>query len=320
MGEKRLLDQVRRSLRTKNYAYRTEQAYLGWIRRFILFHHKQHPRLLGEPEIESFLSYLALERDVAPSTQNQALAALLFLYREVLHFPLDEVILPVPAKRPKRLPVVLSKTEAHKVLHRLHSSHKLAAQLMYGSGLRVMECLRLRVKDLDFDRREVTVRMGKGGKDRRTVMPEILIPPLRRQLRRARLLHQLDLSEGFGKVPLPRALAHKYPNAEREWIWQYVFPSPIRSQDPRSGQTRRHHLNPSSLRRAIKAAAQKAGLAKHVTPHVFRHSFATHLLEDGYDIRTVQELLGHADVKTTMIYTHVLNKGGRGVKSPLDEK
>lgn len=320
MGESRLLDRVRNVLRTKNYAYRTEQAYVGWIKRFILFHNKKHPRSLGEAEIESYLSYLALEREVTPSTQNQAMAALLFLYRDVLHIPLDQEILPASAKRTKRLPVVLSKPEVYRIIGQLHGVHKLVAQLLYGSGLRITECLQMRVKDLDFHRRELTIRMGKGGKDRVTVLPETLIPALKRQLHRSRLLHQLDLAEGFGKVSLPRALAHKYPGADREWIWQYVFPASQRSFDPRSGENRRHHLDPSSLRRAVKAATKKAGVEKHVTPHVFRHSFATHLLENGYDIRTVQELLGHSDVKTTMIYTHVLNKGGRGVKSPLDEK
>lgn len=318
MQETKLLDRVRNVLRTKNYAYRTEQAYLGWIKRFILFHNKKHPSSLGEAEIETYLSYLALKRDVAPSTQNQAMAALLFLYREVLHIPLEEEILPTSAKRTKRLPVVLSKSEVDSIINQLHGVNKLIAQLLYGSGLRIMECLRLRVKDLDFHRHELTIRMGKGGKDRVTVLPAAAIPGLKRQLHRARLLHQLDLAEGFGKVSLPRALAHKYPRADREWIWQYVFPASQRSIDPRTGETRRPHLDPSSLRKAFKAATQKAGVEKHVTPHVLRHSFATHLLENGYDIRTVQELLGHSDVKTTMIYTHVLNKGGRGVISPLD--
>jgi len=319
MREKRLLDRVRNKLRTQNYAYRTEQAYVSWIKRFILFHDKKHPRSLGEAEIETYLSHLALVREVAPSTQNQALAALLFLYRDVLHIPLDEEILPASAKRTKRLPVVLSKREVDSILDQLHGAHKLVSQLLYGSGLRITECLRMRVKDLDFHRRELTIRMGKGRKDRVTVLPGAVIPALKkRQLRYARLLHQQDLAEGFGKVSLPRALAHKYPRAECEWIWQYVFPAPKRSIDPRTGEVKRHHLDPSGLRRVIKAATKKAGVDKHVTPHVFRHSFATHLLDDGYDIRTVQELLGHSDVKTTMIYTHVLNKGGRGVISPLD--
>lgn len=318
MAEKKLLDQARDVLRRNNYAYRTEQSYLGWMKRFILFHGKKHPREMGAAEIETFLSYLALKRKVAPSTQNQALAALQYLYQEVLQIPLDEEILPAPAKRTKRLPVVLSKEEALEVIGLLTGVHKLITQLLYGSGLRITECLRLRVKDLDFGRNELTVRMSKGRKDRVSVLPLAIQPDLRRQLSRAKLFHEQDLAEGFGKVYLPRALAHKYPRANREWIWQYVFPAPQRSRDPRSGVVRRHHRDASGVRRQIRSAAQKAGINKHVTPHVFRHSFATHLLEDGYDIRTVQELLGHSDVKTTMIYTHVLNKGGKGVKSPLD--
>jgi integron integrase len=273
---------------------------------------------MGAVEIESYLTYLAVEREVAPSTQNQALAALQFLYQFVLQKPLDEEILPAPAKRKKHLPVVLSKQEARAVIERLSGTHKLITQLLYGSGLRITECLRLRVKDLDFQRGEIIVRSGKGGKDRVTVLPDCLKSILKRQLKRARLLHQDDLSEGGGSVYLPRGLARKYPGAAREWIWQYVFPAPNLSADPRTGEIRRHHLGASSLRRDIKIAARKAGITKHVTPHIFRHSFATHLLEDGYDIRTVQELLGHSDVSTTMIYTHVLNKGGRGVRSPLD--
>ena len=318
MTEKKLLDQVRETLRRKNYAYRTEESYTGWIRRFILFHGKRHPREMGAAEIESYLTYLAVEREVAPSTQNQALAALQFLYQYVLQKPLDEEILPAPAKRKKHLPVVLSKQESRAVIERLSGTHKLITQLLYGSGLRITECLRLRVKDLDFQRGEIIVRSGKGGKDRVTVLPDCLKPILKRQLKRAKLLHQDDLSEGGGSVYLPRGLARKYPSAEREWIWQYVFPAPNLSADPRTGEIRRHHLGASSLRRDIKSAARDAGITKHVTPHTFRHSFATHLLEDGYDIRTVQELLGHSDVSTTMIYTHVLNKGGRGVRSPLD--
>lgn len=318
MTEKKLLDQVRETLRRKNYAYRTEESYTGWIRRFILFHGKRHPREMGAAEIETYLTYLAVEREVAPSTQNQALAALQFLYQYVLQKPLDEEILPAPAKRKKHLPVVLSKQESRAVIERLSGTHKLITQLLYGSGLRITECLRLRVKDLDFQRGEIIVRSGKGGKDRVTVLPDCLKPILKRQLKRAKLLHQDDLSEGGGSVYLPRGLARKYPSAEREWIWQYVFPALNLSADPRTGEIRRHHLGASSLRRDIKSAARDAGITKHVTPHTFRHSFATHLLEDGYDIRTVQELLGHSDVSTTMIYTHVLNKGGRGVRSPLD--
>ena len=320
MTKKKLLDQVRDTLRRKNYAYRTEQSYVAWIKRFILFHDKRHPEEMGPAEIETYLSYLALKRKVAPSTQNQALAALQFLYQQVLRLPLEEEIMPSPAKRTRRLPVVLSKREALMIINELTGVHRLIVQLLYGSGLRISECLRLRVKDVDFQRRELTVRMGKGRKDRVTVLPDRVISALKRQLEQVRLVHEQDLAEGYGKVSLPRALSRKYPKADREWIWQYVFPSTQRSRDPRSGDIKRHHLDPSSIRRDIKAAAKKAGVNKRVTPHVFRHSFATHLLEDGYDIRTVQELLGHSDVKTTMIYTHVLNKGGKGVKSPLDDK
>ena len=318
MSKKKLLDQVRDVLRRNNYAYRTEQAYIPWIKRYIFFHNLKHPGELTERDIEAFLTHLAVTREVAPSTQNQALAALLFLYREVLHLPLDEEILPVPAKRPKHLPVVLSREEVHAVLNELSGNYLLICQLLYGCGLRVTECLTLRVQDLDFDRSEITVRSGKGAKDRRTMLPETIRQPLLRQLGLAQAAHENALSEGFGTVELPKGLARKYPSAAREWIWQFVFPAPQQSRDPRSGELRRHHLHPSGLRKAVQAAAIKAGVKKHVTPHTFRHSFATHLLEDGYDIRTVQELLGHADVKTTMIYTHVLNKGGKGVKSPLD--
>jgi len=319
MSEKKLLDRVRDTLRRKNYAYRTEQAYTSWIKRYIFYHHKRHPEEMGEHDIEAFLTYLAVESCVSPSTQNQALAALQFLYNEVLHLPLDQEILPTPAKRSKHLPVVLSKREALEVLEELSGVHKLIAGLLYGSGLRVSECLRLRIQDLDFDRREILVRSGKGAKDRVSVLPDSVRPDLQRHLKSVKVAHQQALAEGYGTVGFPRGLARKYPNAAREWIWQYVFPAPKRSRDPRSGEVRRHHLHPSGIRRAVKSASHRAGVTKHVTPHIFRHSFATHLLENGYDIRTVQELLGHSDVSTTMIYTHVLNKGGRGVKSPLDE-
>ena len=318
MTKKKLLDQVRDTLRRKNYAYRTEQAYTGWIKRFILLHNKRHPLDMGAVEIESFLTYLAVDREVSPSTQNQALAALKFLYQEVLHQELDQEILPIPAKRTKHLPVVLSQREARVVINELSGVNKLITQLLYGCGLRVTECLSIRVQDLDFDRGEIIVRMGKGAKDRVTVLPETVSQTLQHHLTGVKLTHQQDLAEGFGDVYLPRGLARKFPNATREWIWQYVFPAPKRSRDPRSGEVRRHHLHPSGIRREVKAAARRAGVTKHVTPHIFRHSFATHLLENGYDIRTVQELLGHADVSTTMIYTHVLNKGGRAVRSPLD--
>ena len=318
MSRSKLLDQVREKIRRLNYAYSTEKAYLSWIKRFILFNEKRHPSELGAVEIEVFLTHLAVEKKVSPSTQNQALAALKFLYNEILHLALDEEILPVPAKRTKHLPVVLSQREAKAVLNELHGVYQLITQLLYGSGLRVTECLSLRVKDLDFDRGEVTVRSGKGAKDRRTILPITISQPLKDHLERVRLNYKQDLKEGFGSVYLPGGLSRKYPNAAREWIWQYVFPAPKRSRDSRSGEVRRHHLHPSAIRREVKAAARRAGVTKHVTPHVFRHSFATHLLENGYDIRTVQELLGHSDVKTTMIYTHVLNKGGKGVRSPLD--
>jgi integron integrase len=318
MGKKKLLDQAREVLRRNNYAYRTEQAYLSWIKRYIYYHNLTHPQDLTEKDIESYLTYLALERQVAPSTQNQALAALQFLYQQVLGLPLDQEILPLPAKRPKHLPVVLSRPEVQEVLRHLDGVYLLICQLLYGSGLRVTECLSLRVQDLDFDRSEITVRSGKGGKDRRTVLPQAAIPVLHRHLKFVRLAHENALAEGCGTVALPRGLARKYPVAATEWGWQYLFPAPKPSTDPRTGAYRRHHLHPSGVRRAVRAAAHKADLAKHVTPHTFRHSFATHLLEDGYDIRTVQELLGHSDVKTTMIYTHVLNKGGKGVISPLD--
>lgn len=309
MGEKKLLDQARDVLRRNNYAYRTEQAYLAWIKRYIYFHNLQHPQDLTEREIEAFLTYLAVERQVSPSTQNQALAALQFLYQQVLRLPLDEEILPLPAKRPKHLPVVLSRREVRAVFGKMSGTHLLICQLLYGTGLRISEALRLRVQDLDFDRGEILVRSGKGDKDRRTVLPQAVTPGLNRHLKFVRLAHESALAEGYGTVFLPRGLARKYPAAAGEWGWQYLFPAPKPSRDPRTGATRRHHLHPSGVRRAVREAAGKAGVAKHVTPHTFRHSFATHLLEDGYDIRTVQELLGHADVKTTMIYTHVLNKG-----------
>ncbi len=318
MAQKKLLDQARDALRRNNYAYRTEQAYISWIKRYIFFHNLKHPQDLTERDIEAYLTHLAVQKKVAPSTQNQALAALQFLYREVLKITLDEEILPLPARRSKHIPVVLSRQEVKAVLAQLSGTYLLVCQLLYGCGLRVTECLTLRVQDLDFDRNEITVRSGKGNKDRRTMLPETVRHPLVRHLKEVKIAHDNALEEGYGAVALPHALGRKYSSAAQEWNWQYIFPAHKRSADPRSGEVRRHHLHPSGLRRAVRAAAQKAGITKHVTPHVFRHSFATHLLEDGYDIRTVQELLGHADVKTTMIYTQVLNTGGRGVKSPLD--
>lgn len=319
----RLLDQVRQAVRLKHYSIRTEHAYVNWIKRFILFHKTpqgkfRHPQDMGAAEIKAFLTHLAVEKNVAASTQNQALSALLFLYRHVLG---REIILTddIPhAKKPKRLPTVLSKEEVRRVLALMSGVHQLMARLLYGSGLRLMECVRMRVKDIDFDQRLIVVRDGKGEQDRITVLPDTLIPFLRDHLSHVYLLHQRDLAQGYGSVYLPYALAEKYPNASREWCWQWVFPADKLSTDPRSGVTRRHHVDESGLQKAVRQAAQLAGITKPVGPHTFRHSFATHLLESGYDIRTVQELLGHKDVKTTMIYTHVLNRGGLAVRSPLD--
>ena len=315
---KRLLDQVRDAIRRKHYSIRTEEAYVSWIKRFILFHNKRHPREMGAPEIEAFLTHLAVERRVAASTQNQALSAILFLYREVLGIDLDLPLHTVRAKRPRRLPTVLTHDEALRVIAALSGTHQLMTKLLYGAGLRLMECVRLRVKDLDFDQHVIIVRNGKGAKDRVTILPDSLTQPLQEHLQRVRLIHQQDLRAGYGSVYLPYALERKYPNASREWIWQYVFPSDRLSTDPRTSITRRHHIDPSTLQKAVRKAAKLAGITKHVTCHTFRHSFATRLLEQGYDIRTVQELLGHKDVKTTMIYTHVLNRGGVAVRSPLD--
>lgn len=315
---KKLLDQVVDAFRLRHYAYSTEQQYVHWIRRFILFHNKRHPREMGAGEIEAFLTHLAVEGQVAASTQNQALCALLFLYREVLSQPIEHVEV-TWAKKPKRLPTVLSQEETRQLLAHLSGRHCLMAQLLYGSGLRLMECLRLRVKDIDFQQQQIIVRDGKGFKDRVTLLPASLKQPLHHHLEAVRLLHQQDLNLGYGEVFLPDALARKYLNAAKEWGWQYVFPSDKLSQDPRSGVTRRHHLDESNLQKAVRRAAKKAGVIKPVGPHTFRHCFATHLLEAGYDIRTVQELLGHKDVKTTMVYTHVMNKGPLGVRSPLDQ-
>lgn len=314
----RLLDAVRRRLRVRHYSLRTEQAYLGWIRRFILAHGKRHPADMGQREVEAFLSNLAVRARVSASTQNQALAALLFLYRDVLGQELPWLDKVVRAKKPERLPTVLSVAEVHSLLAALDGRSWLLASLLYGTGMRINEALRLRIKDLDFTRREITVREGKGAKDRRTLLPDVLSSPLRRQLEHARAVHAGDLREGFGRVWLPFALARKYPNANRETGWQYLFPADKRSRDPRDGTERRHHLDDQVLSRALKRAAKCANLAKPVSAHTLRHSFATHLLEAGYDIRTVQELLGHKDVATTQVYTHVLNRGAGGVLSPLD--
>ena len=314
----RLLDQVRMRIRRLGLARRTEDAYVGWIRRFILANGKRHPRDMGEREVESFLSLLATRGQVAASTQNQALSALLFLYREVLGIELPWMENIRRAKRPQRLPVVLSRTELNAVLAQLSGLDWLLASMLYGAGLRLLECLRLRVQDVDFEHRELMVRHGKGGKDRRTILPQGLLEPLRVQRATVARIHARDLAAGFGEVWLPDALARKYPNAARELAWQYLFPSVKRSVDPRSGFEGRHHRDEKQLQRAMKAAVRAAGLSKPASCHTLRHSFATHLLEGGADIRTVQELLGHADVSTTMIYTHVLNKGASGVVSPLD--
>jgi integron integrase len=314
----RLLDQVRGKIRFKHYSLRTEQAYVDWIKRFILHFGKRHPRDLGAAEVEAFLTHLAVAGKVAASTQNQAKSALLFLYREVLEIELPWLDGVEAAKAPKRLPVVLTREEVQAVLSRLEGTPGLIAHLMYGTGLRIMEALRLRVKDVDFARGEILVRDGKGFKDRVTMLPGSLVEPLRRHLQRVDALFRQDRKEGVSGVYLPYALERKYPTAGIEWAWQYVFPSSKLAVDPRSGATRRHHVQDQAIQRMIKRAVREAGLTKPATPHTLRHSFATHLLEGGYDIRTVQELLGHVNVKTTMIYTHVLNRGGRGVVSPLD--
>jgi integron integrase len=314
----KLLDQVREVIRRKHYSIRTEQAYCDWIKRFILFHHKRHPADMAEAEITEFLTYLAAKSNVAAATQNQALSALLFLYREVLRQQIGWLDRVERAKKPARLPVVLTRAEVRKFFAQLHGTMKLMAGLLYGSGLRLMECVRLRVKDVDLGYLTITVREAKGGKDRVTMLPSNLAQPLQRHLLKRRSQHEQDLADGFGSVHLPQALARKYPNANREWMWQYVFASSRLSIDPRSGEMQRHHIAESILQRAVKGAIRGAGITKPATCHTLRHSFATHLLERGYDIRTVQELLGHKDVSTTMIYTHVLNRPGIGAKSPLD--
>ncbi len=314
----RLLDEVRHRIRAKHYSRRTEQSYTHWIKRFILFHGKRHPNDMGASEVEAFLSSLAVERNVSASTQRQALAAILFLYKEVLSVDLPWLDGITRAKERVRVPVVLSKSEVVRLLTVLDGVHALMARLMYGSGMRLMECLRLRVKDVDFDRMELTVREGKGGKDRLTMLPASLVQPLGEHLARIRVLYDADREAGVPGVWMPDALERKYPAAGVSWGWYWVFPSATLAVDPISGIRRRHHAHEQALQRAVKSAAFRAGIAKPVTTHILRHSFATHLLESGYDIRTVQELLGHSDVSTTMIYTHVLNKGGRGVRSPLD--
>jgi integron integrase len=314
----KLLDQVRARIRVKHYSIRTEDQYVFWIRRFIVFHGRRHPREMGAAEVEAFLSDLAVKGRVAASTQNQALSALLFLYKEVLEIQLPWLDNITRAKPAQHLPVVLTPAEVRAVLDRMDGTHGLMARLLYGTGMRLMECVRLRVKDVDFGRNEILIRDGKGAKDRVTMLPAVLAGPLQDHLARRRIIYEDDLRDGRAEVWLPDALEKKYPRAPTEWGWQFVFCSGSHSTDPRSGRVRRHHIDEKLLQRAMKKAVTAARLPKPATPHTLRHSFATHLLEGGQDIRTVQELLGHSDVSTTMIYTHVLNKGGRGVTSPLD--
>ena len=314
----KLLDQVRARIRVKHYSIRTEDTYVGWIKRFVIFHGKRHPLEMGKIEMEEFLTHLAVDRHVSASTQSQAKSALLFLYQQVLELDVPWLSDIVAAKQPLHLPTVLTVVEAQAVLARLSGVTGMVCQLLYGSGLRVLEACRLRVQDVDFGMHQLTVRSGKGAKDRVTMLPRALSAPLTQHLQRVRTLQEDDLRAGYGQVYLPFALDRKYPNAASEWKWQYVFPADKHSQDPRSGDVRRHHIGEQTIQRAVRQAALAARLTKRVSPHTFRHSFATHLLMSGYDIRTVQELLGHKDVQTTMIYTHVLNRGGQGVISPLD--
>jgi integron integrase len=322
---KRLLHRVRDAIRLKGYSVRTEEAYADWIKRFILFHDKRHPQEMGYSDVRAFLLHLATKAGVAASTQNQALNALLFLYREVLEKDLDGPIKAIRAKSAKRVPTVLTRQEALAVIERLSDTYRLAAQLLYGSGLRLMECMRLRVGDLDLPGRQIVVRNGEGAQDRVTVLPDSAIPALQRHLQGVKRLHDQDLAKGLGCVDLPPALQQEHPNANRDMDadvsirWQYVFPSKRLSVTPHTSRVRRHHLDPSGLRKAIREAARSAGIPKRVTPQTLRHSFAVHLLESGYNVRLVQELLGHRDVRTTMIYTHLLRQGKPAVRSPLDD-
>ena len=317
--EKKLLDQYRDTLRIKHYSPRTEDTYILWVKNYILYHNKRHPKEMGIPEIEQYLTHLATKMKVSASTQNQAFSAILFLYRHVLHIELDELqLVELRPQRSKTIPTVLSKDEVKRLIANLTGTNKLIAQVIYGGGLRIMECMRLRIKDIDFDNHQIIVRDGKGENDRFTVLPDSLIQPLQLHLRYVKSLHEKDLADGFGSVYLPYALERKYKNANKDWIWQYLFPAPKISTDKRTDVVRRHHIHESIAQKAISEAAHRASIDKHVTPHTLRHSFATHLLQAGYDIRTIQELLGHKDVKTTMMYTHVLKLGGLAVKSPLD--
>jgi integron integrase len=319
LKQPKLLDLLRQALRSRHYSRRTEQTYCHWVKRFIYFHKVRHPAEMGEPEINAFLTYLAIKEHVSASTQNQALSALLFLYRYVLSREIGDLGEVIRARKPKRMPVVMSREEVKAVLSNLSGDKWLMASLMYGIGLRLMECLRLRVQDIDFARNEILVRDGKGAKDRITMLPESLKIPLQEHLKKVKTIHERDLADGWGRVLMPEALDRKYPNAPKEWRWQWVFPQENRWKNTKTGQEGRHHVHESIIQKAVTGAVRKAGLAERATCHTFRHSFATQLLEGGYDIRTVQELLGHKDVKTTMIYTHVLNRGGKGVKSPVDE-
>ena len=314
----KLMDQLRATIRKKHYSIRTEEAYANWAKQYIFFHGKRHPKELGEKEISDFLTYLAVKRNVAASTQNQELNALVFLYKHIMEKELGDFGKFQRAKTPQRLPVVLSRKEVELLFSFISPKYRLIALLLYGCGLRLIQCLRLRVKDIDFEIGEVIVRNGKGGKDRGTMLPEKARESIKEHLKRVKAVHERDLKNGYGEVYLPKALSRKYTSAAKEWCWQFVFPSEKISKDPRSGKWRRHHLYETSVQRAVRNALFKAKIAKPATPHTFRHSFATHLLEDGYDIRTVQELLGHKDVSTTMIYKHVMNKGAMAVKSPLD--
>jgi len=327
-GSPRLLDRVRFAVRARHYSLRTEEAYVGWIRRFILFHNKRHPLEMAEPEINAFVTSLAVDGPVSASTQTQALSALLFLYRHVLEKPLPDLDTVIRAKRPGRLPTVLTRNEVRRILQRMDGTPRLVATLLYGTGMRLLECLRLRVKDLEFGNNRIIVRDTKGGHDRVVPFPVVVRAEMPSWLSRVRRIHRRDLAAGFGSVHLPDSLSRKLPGAEKDWGWQYVFPGEHRSHDPRVGKTggvetpdqveRRHHLHESVIQRAVHQAVRDVGISRRISCHTFRHSFATHLLEEGYDIRTIQELLGHRDVKTTMIYTHVLNRGGRGVRSPAD--
>ena len=318
MENPKLLDQVRNLIRMKHYSLRTEQAYLKWIKRYILFHRKRHPKDMGEIEIREFITYLAVEKHVAASTQNQALNAVIFLYKEILNIELGQIGGIIWAKRSPKLPVVFTRDEVKRIFNHLEGTYKLIAGLLYGAGLRLLECLRLRIQDIDFSENQITVRDAKGGRDRITILPQSIKEHLMLHINKVKALHHEDLHEGYGEVYLPFALAEKYPKAPKQWAWQYVFPSARRSIDPLSGKIRRHHASETSVQREIKSAIYKAKIPKSGSTHSLRHSFATHLLESGYDIRTVQELLGHKNVKTTMIYTHVLNRGGKGIRSPLD--